>query len=51
MTKNGADTLVQFDSDGSGGGDSAVTLATVVNATVTAADIELGADLAASIVD
>ena len=44
LTKNGADTLVQFDSDGSaGGGAMPVTLATVVNATVTTADIELGA--------
>jgi Ca2+-binding RTX toxin-like protein len=40
LTKNGADTLVQFDSDG--GANSAVTLATVVNATVATSDIELG---------
>jgi hypothetical protein len=40
LTKSGADTLVQFDSNG--GGDSAVTLATVTNATVTVSDIELG---------
>jgi Ca2+-binding RTX toxin-like protein len=40
LTKSGADTLIQFDSNG--GANSAVTLATVVNANVTTSDIELG---------
>ena len=40
LTKLGDDTLVRFDKD-AGGGASAVTLATVVDATVTAGDLLL----------
>ena len=40
LTKNGADTLVQFDSDGAGiFGALPLTLATVVNATVVQSDM------------
>ena len=45
LTNSGADTLIQFDKDGSVGGGSALTLATVTNATVAVSDIELGAIL------
>jgi Ca2+-binding RTX toxin-like protein len=42
LVQNGADTLVQFDSDGVGlGGAAPVTLATVTNATVLQSDIIL----------
>jgi Ca2+-binding RTX toxin-like protein len=41
LSKAGANTLVQFDQDGTGGAFSAVTLATVKAATVTAADLIL----------
>ena len=38
LTKDGADTLVQFDKDGFGG-SAAVTVATVVNASVATSDL------------
>ena len=39
LSKAGANTIVQFDQDGSAGGLGPVTLATVTRATVTAADL------------
>ena len=41
LSKAGANTIVQFDQDGSAGGLGPVTLATVTSATVTAADFVL----------
>jgi Ca2+-binding RTX toxin-like protein len=41
LSKSGANTIVQFDQDGSAGGLGPVTLATVKAATVTAADLIL----------
>jgi Ca2+-binding RTX toxin-like protein len=41
LGKAGANTIVQFDQDGSAGGLGLVTLATVTSATVTAADVVL----------
>lgn len=41
LSKSGANTVIQFDQDGSGGGLAPVTLATVTSATVTAADFVL----------
>lgn len=41
LSKAGANTIVQFDQDGSAGGLGPVTLATVTSATVTAADLVL----------
>ncbi len=41
LSKSGANTIVQFDQDGSAGGLGPVTLATVTSATVTAADFIL----------
>jgi hypothetical protein len=38
LTKDGADTLVQFDKDGFGG-SAALTVATVANASVAASDL------------
>jgi Ca2+-binding RTX toxin-like protein len=42
LTKDGANTVIEFDKDGSSGGASAVTLATVVGATVAQSDFEFG---------
>ena len=41
LTKSGADTLVQIDTDGSAGLGGAITLATVTNATVAEGDLVL----------
>lgn len=41
LSKSGANTVIRFDQDGSGGGLAPVTLATVTSATVTAADFVL----------
>jgi Ca2+-binding RTX toxin-like protein len=41
VSKSGANTIVQFDQDGSAGGLGPVTLATVTGATLTAADVVL----------
>ena len=43
LTKVGADTLVQFDQDGTAGSAPPLTMATVVNATVVATDLYLDA--------
>jgi Ca2+-binding RTX toxin-like protein len=42
LTSAGADTLVQFDKDGSGGGTAALTVATVVGATIVQGDFDYG---------
>jgi hypothetical protein len=41
-TADGADTLVQLDKDGSGGGAAAVTVATVVGAPIAGTDFDYG---------
>jgi trimeric autotransporter adhesin len=41
LTKNGANTLMSVDADGSAGGGAAVLLATFVNATVETLDIDI----------